>query len=269
MVVKEYIRERFFPHIWCPGCGHGTIMNSMIRAIHNQGIDKNNVVIVSGIGCSARISGYLDFHTLHTLHGRALAFATGIKLCRPELTVLAPMGDGDAVAIGGNHLIHAARRNIDMTAIVMNNNIYGMTGGQYSPTTCYDDSASTMPYGNIDRAFDIVQLALGAGASFVARTTTYHVKEMIQLLEKAIMHKGFALVEILSQCPTYYGRRNNFASAVDMLNHFRKNTAVVNDKRKDPALIKRGIFRMEEHPEFCAEYKKLVQKLAQSQEDTP
>ena len=177
------------------------------------------------------------------------------------------MGDGDAVAIGGNHLIHAARRNIDLTAIVMNNNIYGMTGGQHSPTTCYGDSASTMPYGNIDRAFDIVQLALGAGASFVARTTTYHVTEMVQLLEKAIMHKGFALVEILSQCPTYYGRRNNLGSAVDMLNHFRKNTVSMDVKRRDLSLIKRGIFRMEEYPEFCTEYEKLVQKLAQSQED--
>jgi 2-oxoglutarate ferredoxin oxidoreductase subunit beta len=142
-----------------------------------------------------------------------------------------------------------------------------MTGGQHSPTTCYGDSASTMPYGNIDRTFDIVQLALGAGASFVARTTTYHVTEMIELLEKAITHKGFALVEILSQCPTYYGRRNNLGSAVDMLNHFRKHTVTVNDKRKEPASIKRGIFRMEEYPEFCAEYKKLMQKLAQSQED--
>ncbi len=268
MVVKRYIRERFFPHIWCPGCGHGTIMSSMIRAIHNQDIDKNNVVIVSGIGCSARISGYLDFHTLHTLHGRALAFATGIKLSRPELTVLAPMGNGDAVAIGGNHLIHAARRNIDMTAIVMNNNIYGMTGGQYSPTTCYDDSASTMPYGNIDQTFDIVQLALGAGATFVARTTTYHVTEMIQLIEKAIMHKGFSIIEILSQCPTYYGRRNNLTSAVDMLHYYRNNTVPVNAQRKDPSLIERGIFRMEERQEYCTEYEKLVQQLAHSQEDS-
>jgi 2-oxoglutarate ferredoxin oxidoreductase subunit beta len=177
------------------------------------------------------------------------------------------MGDGDAVAIGGNHLIHAARRNIDMTAIVMNNNIYGMTGGQYSPTTCYGDSASTMPHGNIDRAFDIVKLALGAGATFVARTTTYHVTEMIKLLEEAISHKGFSLVEILSQCPTYYGRRNNFASAVDILNHYRKNTVPVNNKRKDPTLIERGVFRMEKHPEYCTEYEKLVQQLAHSQED--
>jgi 2-oxoglutarate ferredoxin oxidoreductase subunit beta len=270
MVVKKYIRERFFPHIWCPGCGHGTIMSAIIRAIHNLGIKKNDIAVVSGIGCSARISGYLDFHTLHTLHGRALAFATGIKLSRPDLTVLVPMGDGDAVAIGGNHLIHAARRNINITAIVMNNNIYGMTGGQYSPTTCYGDSASTMPHGNIDRTFDIVQLALGAGATFVARTTTYHVTEMIQLLEKAITHKGFALIEILSQCPTYYGRRNKLESAVDMLNYYRKHTTPVNKKPNDASspLIERGIFRIEEQLEYCTEYNKLVQTLVRSKENT-
>ncbi|MCD6487244.1 MAG: 2-oxoacid:ferredoxin oxidoreductase subunit beta [Syntrophobacterales bacterium] len=262
MAVKDYIRKRFFPHLWCPGCGHGTIMTAIIRAIENLDLKKNNMVVVSGIGCSARISGYLDFHTMHTLHGRALAFATGVKLSRPELTVLVPMGDGDACAIGGNHFIHAARRNIDVTAIIMNNNIYGMTGGQYSPLTEYGDLATTAPYGNIDHSFDVVKLATGAGASFVARTTTYHVNPMIKILEKAIMHKGFSVVEVLSQCPEQFGRRNNIPSAVDMLNSYKTNTTPIGskEKEKNPDLIERGIFVQEERPEYCAEYDKVIER---------
>jgi len=268
MPVRDYIRERFFPHIWCPGCGHGTVMGSMIRAIENLGIKKNDIVVVSGIGCSSRICGYLDFHTLHTLHGRALAFAIGVKLSRPELTLIVPMGDGDACAIGGNHLIHAARRNIDITAIIMNNSIYGMTGGQYSPSTAYGDFATTAPYGNVDQSFDLVKLALGAGASFVARTTTYHVTSMIKILEKAITHKGFSvvdilsLVDILSQCPTYFGRKNRFASAVDMLKYYKTHTTPVGSKAKEknPDLIETGIFFQEERLEYCDEYDKIVEK---------
>src|SRR5574340_1035322 len=172
MSAKEYLRERFMPHIWCPGCGHGIIMNNLVRAIADLGLKKNDIVMVTGIGCSSRISGYLDFHTLHTLHGRALAFATGVKLSRPELTLIVPMGDGDAVAIGGNHFIHAARRNIDLTAIIMNNLTYGMTGGQSSPMSAFGERATTAPYGNPDAPFDAVQLATGAGATFVARSTT-------------------------------------------------------------------------------------------------
>ncbi len=262
MKVRDYIRERFFPHIWCPGCGHGIVMGSVIRAIDKLGIRKSDVVIVSGIGCSARISGYLDFHTLHTLHGRAIAFATGVKLSRPELTLIVPMGDGDALAIGGNHLIHAARRNIDITAVIMNNNIYGMTGGQSSPTTEYGSQAATAPYGNIDRPFDVVKLARSAGASFVARTTTYHVTQMMKILEKAISHKGFSLVEILSQCPEYVGRKNKLESAVDMLNYYKTHTTSVGsrDKEKNPNLVEVGIFIQEERPEYCDEYEKIVEK---------
>lgn len=262
MAVRDYIRERFFPHIWCPGCGHGIVMGGMIRAIENLGIGRNDIVVVSGIGCSSRICGYLDFHTLHTIHGRALAFATGVKLSRPELTLIVPMGDGDASAIGGNHLIHAARRNIDTTAIIMNNSIYGMTGGQYSPSTQYGAFATTAPYGNIDPSFDLVKLVLGAGASFVARTTTYHVTSMIKILEKAITHKGFSVVEVLSQCPTYFGRKNKFASAVEMLKHYKTHTTPIGSKQKEknPDLIERGIFLQEERPEYCAEYDKIIER---------
>ncbi|MCG6930607.1 MAG: thiamine pyrophosphate-dependent enzyme, partial [Desulfofustis sp.] len=133
MDVKYYLRERFFPHLWCAGCGHGIVLNALVRAVDSLGIKKRDMVMVSGIGCSSRISGYVDFHSLHTLHGRALAFATGVKLSKPSLNVIVPMGDGDALAIGGNHFIHAARRNINITALVMNNKTYGMTGGQFSP----------------------------------------------------------------------------------------------------------------------------------------
>jgi len=268
MSAKEYLRERFMPHIWCPGCGHGIIMNNLVRAIDSLGLEKNDIVMVTGIGCSSRISGYLDFHTLHTLHGRALAFATGVKLSRPELTLIVPMGDGDALAIGGNHFIHAARRNIDITAIIMNNNIYGMTGGQFSPLSGYGKLATTAPFGNIYEAFDIVELAKGAGASFVARTTTYHVTSMKEILEKAISHKGFSVVEILSQCPTYYGRKNKVGDAVDMLNYYKDQTVPMgSEKKKDnPALIERGIFVEEERAEYCSEYQKIVERAKRGQQ---
>ncbi len=262
MSVKEYVRDRFMPHIWCAGCGHGVVMNNLIRAVAELGLNKNEIVMVTGIGCSSRISGYLDFHTLHTLHGRALAFATGVKLARPELTIIVPMGDGDALAIGGNHFIHAARRNIDLTAIIMNNSIYGMTGGQYSPLSGYGRLATTAPYGNIYEAFDIVQLARGAGASFVARTTAYHVKGMARIIRKAIEHRGFSVVEILSQCPTYFGRKNRLGDAVEMLEGYRRRTVPVGSVKKahDPSLIERGIFVQEERPEYCDEYAKIVEK---------
>lgn len=261
MAVKDYIRERFFPHMWCPGCGHGIVLNSMLRAIEKQGISKNDIVMVSGIGCSARISGYVDFHTLHTIHGRALAFATGVKMSRPEVNIIVPMGDGDALAIGGNHFIHAARRNIDITAIVMNNRIYGMTGGQYSPLSGYGIRATTAPYMNIDHDFDVVELSKSAGATFVARTTTYHVQQIEDIIEKAILHKGFSVVEIMSQCPTYFGRKNKEGSAVDMLKRYKETTTPIGSKAKkeNPDLIERGIFVQKEMPEYCSEYDKVIE----------
>ena len=261
MAVRDYIRERFFPHIWCPGCGHGIVLNSLLRAMENLGIKKNEVLMVSGIGCSSRIAGYVDVHTLHTLHGRALAFATGVKLSRPELTLLVPMGDGDALAIGGNHFIHACRRNIDMTAIVMNNRVYGMTGGQYSPLSGYGTTATTAPYRNIDYDFDVVKMATAAGASFVARATPYHVQQMIQLLEKAIRHKGFSVVEVMSPCPTYFGRKNREGSSVDMIEKTKSITTPVGSKAKEenPNLIERGVFVEKDIPEYCDEYQKVVE----------
>jgi len=262
MAIKDYIRERFFPHIWCPGCGHGTVLNSLLRAIESLGMSKNEIVMVSGIGCSSRISGYVDFHTLHTIHGRALAFATGVKLSKPELNLIVPMGDGDALAIGGNHFIHAARRNIDITAVVMNNRIYGMTGGQFSPLSGYGTMATTAPYSNIDYAFDTVKLAIAAGATFVARSTSYHVQQLSKILRDAILHEGFSVVEVLSQCPTYFGRKNRVGSAVDMMEQYKSNTTPIGSKAKkeNPDLIERGIFVQKEMPEYCHEYDKIIEK---------
>lgn len=262
MAVNDFIRERFFPHIWCPGCGHGIVLNSLLRAIENLGMSKNEIVMISGIGCSSRISGYVDFHTLHTIHGRALAFATGVKLSLPELNLIVPMGDGDALAIGGNHFIHAARRNIDLTAIVMNNRIYGMTGGQYSPLSGFGTLATTAPFTNIDHDFDTVELAVAAGASFVARTSTYHVHQMTKIFRQAILHEGFSVVEIMSQCPTYFGRKNKIGSAVDMMEYYKNNTTSIGSKAKkeNPDLIERGVFVEKEMPEYCSEYDKIIER---------
>ncbi|MBU0972781.1 MAG: 2-oxoacid:ferredoxin oxidoreductase subunit beta [Proteobacteria bacterium] len=258
---KDYVRARFFPHMWCPGCGHGIVLGSLLRAIHELGLNKNEIVMTSGIGCSSRISGYVDFHSLHTIHGRALTFATGVKLSRPHLKAIVPMGDGDALAIGGNHFIHAARRNIDITAIVMNNKIYGMTGGQFSPLSGPGKKATTAPYSTIDNSFDIVELAKSAGASFVARSTVFHATEAKDILKKAILHKGFSVVEILSQCPTYYGRKNKEGDAVHMMEGFKENTVKIGSKKleKNPDLIQRGIFVEDtDKPEYCEAYDRII-----------
>ncbi|MBU1194837.1 MAG: 2-oxoacid:ferredoxin oxidoreductase subunit beta [Proteobacteria bacterium] len=258
---KDYIRNRYFPHIWCPGCGHGIVLGALLRAVHELGLEKNEIVVTSGIGCSSRISGYVDFHTLHTIHGRALAFATGVKLSKPSLKAIVPMGDGDALAIGGNHFIHAARRNIDITAIVMNNRIYGMTGGQFSPLSGSGKKATTAPYLTIDRAFDIVDLAKSAGATFVARSTVFHATESKDIIKKAITHKGFSVVEILTQCPTYYGRKNKEGDAIQMMEGFNTHTAKIGSKKleNNPNLIQRGIFVEDKTvPEYCEAYDQII-----------
>ena len=264
MAVEDYLRKRFMPQIWCPGCGHGIVMCNMVRAIEQLGIPNSDVVVVSGIGCSSRMPGYLDFHTMHTLHGRALAFATGVKLGRPNLKVIVPMGDGDAMAIGGNHLIHAARRNIDLTVIVMNNSIYGMTGGQTSPLTPLGKKSTTAIQGNIDPAFECMKLAKGSGATFLARTTTYHPREIIKFVNQAIKHKGFSLVEVLSQCPTYFGRKNKVGDAVEMMTAYRDHTAKLGSKKlsENPELLGRGIFVQEDRQEYCNAYHRLEQQFS-------
>jgi 2-oxoglutarate ferredoxin oxidoreductase subunit beta len=231
-LIHKYLRHtKKFPHVWCPGCGNGILLGSLIRAIDKTGYEKDDIVLVSGIGCAGRLPVYVDFNTLHTTHGRALTFATGVKLANPRLQVIVIMGDGDAMAIGGNHFIHAARRNLNLTAVIVNNSIYGMTGGQYSPTTPYGALATTALYGNIEHAFSIAELAVTAGAGMVARGTVYHASLLDDLLEKAIMKRGFSVVEVISHCHTQYGRRNRLGGAVEMLRR-QKEAAVHVDKAK-------------------------------------
>jgi len=262
----KYFRQDMLPHIWCPGCGHGTVTGALVRAIDRLGLSKNKVCIVSGIGCSSRAVGYLDFDTLHTAHGRALAFATGIKLARPELKVIVMTGDGDCTAIGGNHFIHAARRNIDITTIVMNNNIYGMTSGQYSPMTPKGMYGTTAPYGNLERSFDLCELAKAAGATYVGRSTSYHVPLLIDLICNALQNKGFSVVEAITQCPTYFGRKNKIGSPVDMLNWIKDGTINVKaaaalgpEKTKGKILI--GEFHNEPESEYTADYDALIARV--------
>jgi len=265
-LIKNYLRTDYLPHIWCSGCGNGILVRNLAQALDNLKLDMDKVVVVSGIGCSSRAAGYMNCNTLHTTHGRAIAFATGVKLANPELTVIVVTGDGDCAAIGGNHLIHAARRNIDLTVLVMNNNIYGMTGGQSSPTTPVGDSASTVPYGNIERPFDIATLALGCGASYVAKGDTYHVQKTTELIQGGIVHKGFALIDCASVCHVYYGRKNGKGDAVDMLK-WQKENAVIKDGfdgepnsaiPRDKLVI--GLISKSDAPEFVEEYLKLVDK---------
>ena len=265
-LIKEYFRESKLPHIWCPGCSHGIVTRAIAKAIDELGLDKDKVTIVSGIGCSSRAPGYMDFNTLHTTHGRALAFATGVKLANPELDVIVITGDGDASAIGGNHLIHAARRNIDITTIVYNNNIYGMTGGQYSPTTPTNALGTTAPHGNIDKPFDIAQMAAAAGATYAARSTAYHTTQLIKYIKKGIQNKGFSLVEAASICPTYYGRKNKSGSPVKMMEHLKNNFVDIKiidklpeDKKAGKELM--GEFKDVTEPEYTAEYLKLIDRL--------
>lgn len=217
-------KSKKFPTIWCAGCGIGVVMGALIRAIDHLELNNDQVALVSGIGCTARMPVYMDYNTLHTTHGRALAFATGLKVARPDLKVIAIMGDGDALAIGGNHFIHAARRNIGITAIIVNNSIYGMTGGQYSPTTPIGDLTATSRYGNIEPSFPITDLAIAAGATYVARSTAFHALELDKYIRDAIDRDGFSVVEAISYCHTTYGRLNKKGTAADMMRSLRENS---------------------------------------------
>lgn len=230
-IQKYFRKEKGFPHIWCPGCGNGIILGSLLRAIERSGLKQDDIVLISGIGCSGRITVYTNFNTLHTTHGRALTFATGMKLARNSLQVIAVMGDGDALAIGGNHFIHSARRNMDLTAIVVNNSIYGMTGGQHSPTTPPGYVTTTTPYGQIEDAFNVSELAATAGAPFVCRATVYHVQLLDRLIEMALHKKGFRVVEVLSNCHVQFGRRNKMDGPVSMIKDY-KDRAVSLEKAK-------------------------------------
>jgi 2-oxoglutarate ferredoxin oxidoreductase subunit beta len=226
--VERYLRTDRIPHIWCPGCGIGTTVNCFTRAIDECGLDLDNLAIVSGIGCTGRVAGYTKLDSFHTTHGRAIPFATGLKLSNPKLKVVVYSGDGDLTAIGGNHFIHAARRNVDMTVICVNNLTYGMTGGQVTPTTPEDAIASTTPYGNFEQPFNLPYLAESCGAVYVARWTVYHVTQLKKAMREALSKKGFSFVEVISPCPTLYGRRNRRGDGLDELKDYKKRSKIQN-----------------------------------------
>jgi 2-oxoglutarate ferredoxin oxidoreductase subunit beta len=265
-LIHKYLRhDKKFPHVWCPGCGIGIMLGALIRAIDRIGFENDEIVLVSGIGCSGRLPVYVDFNTLHTTHGRALTFATGVKLAKPSLKVIVIMGDGDAVAIGGNHFIHAARRNIDVTSIILNNSIYGMTGGQYSPTTPYGMKSSTTVYSNIEQDFKISELAVTAGAVFVGRGTVYQAKLLDSLIEKAILKTGFSVVEVIAHCHTQYGRQNRLGTAVEMMEWQRDHAVTVEkaatmkpEELQDRIVI--GVLVDKELPVYQDEYEKIRER---------
>ncbi|MDE3112076.1 MAG: 2-oxoacid:ferredoxin oxidoreductase subunit beta [Chloroflexota bacterium] len=214
---RDRLRRQMLPHILCPGCGHGIVLKALLRAARSLELDWDRTVFVAGIGCSSRLVGYIDGCTLHTTHGRALTFATGMKLARPELTVIVITGDGDGLAIGGNHLIHAARRDVDLTCLLLNNETYGMTGGQAAPTAEPGAISTTTPRGARERSFDACALAVAAGASFVARGATSLPLELDALIARGIAHRGFSFLEIASDCPEYFGRYNELGRGPEML----------------------------------------------------
>jgi 2-oxoglutarate ferredoxin oxidoreductase subunit beta len=266
--LQNLRKNKKFPTIWCSGCGIGVVMGSLIRAIESLGLENDQVALVAGIGCTARMPVYMDYNTLHTTHGRALAFATGLKIARPEMKVIAIMGDGDALAIGGNHFIHAARRNIGITALVVNNSIYGMTGGQHSPTTPLDMRATTAPYGNVEPPFPICDLAASAGATYIARSTVYHPLELDKYLAQAISNEGFSLVEAVSYCHTTYGRINKLGAAVDMMRALKENSIskaaydrLSEEERRSNTKIVRGVLHTKQRPEYTRVYDALVERV--------
>lgn len=224
--IQKYLRTDRMPHIWCPGCGIGTSVNSFIRSLDASKYSMDEVAIVSGIGCTGRVAGYLNLDSFHTTHGRAIPYATGLKLSNPKLKVVVFSGDGDLIAIGGNHFIHAAQRNMDITVICVNNFTYAMTGGQYGPTTPIRATASTAPYGSYQMPFNLPKLAESAGAVYVARWTTYHVRQLQRSISEALDKKGFSFVEIISPCPTLYGRKNKLPEGLTALQWYKEHSVV-------------------------------------------
>ncbi len=264
--IEQFLHAERLPHIWCPGCGIGIVTGALLRAVVDLGLVREKTVVVGGIGCSSRAVGYIDLGTVHAIHGRALAFATGIKMARPDFTVIVLTGDGDGAAIGGNHLIHACRRNIDITCILFNNQTYGMTGGQLSPTMDPGDRGTTAPYGTIEPPFDLCELAVAAGASFVARGTAAGIRPLERMIKQGIQHKGFSFIEAVVPCPTEYGKRNPPAGVTAMLDETKARSVSVSRAAKMPIeelrdRIVTGILHEDrDAPEFQASYAALVER---------
>jgi 2-oxoglutarate ferredoxin oxidoreductase subunit beta len=265
--LRKFARPHVTRTTTCPGCGNGIATQAIMRAIDELNLSMNDFVFVSGIGCSAWIpSPFFAADTLHTTHGRPVAFATGVKLGLPDKHVMVVSGDGDLTAIGGNHLIHAARRNIGLTVVLMNNGIYGMTGGQTAPTTPRGISTVTSPYGSLEYSFDIAPMIASAGAAYVARWTTFHPRQLTKAIKTGITKKGFALIEVVTQCPVQYGRAAKLGGAVDILKYFKENSVRIEKSRKmEPAdlagKIVVGEFLNVEKPELSAEWKRLIGSL--------
>lgn len=269
LVHQRYLRHsKKFPNVWCAGCGIGIVLGAIIRAVDGLELDKDDVAMISGIGCTGRMPVYVDFNTMHTTHGRALAFATGLKMVKPEMKVIVVMGDGDALAIGGNHFIHAARRNVGLTAIVVNNSTYGMTGGQHSPTTPWGIRSATTPYGHIEQQFPIAELAATAGASFVARSTVYHARELERYLGQAIGKDGFTVVEAVTYCHTTLGRINRWGTASDMMRHLKEHSVTLrqaeemSEEEKRNKIV-RGVFADRDIPEYTQLYDEIIERAQQ------
>ncbi len=265
--IDQYLRMDRIPHIWCPGCGIGTTVNCFIRALEKSKIDLKKTVVVSGIGCTGRVAGYINLDSIHTTHGRAIPIATGIKLANPELNVIVYSGDGDLSAIGGNHLIHAARRNVDINVICVNNFNYAMTGGQVAPTTPIKAVASTTPYGNLENPFNLPFLAESSGAVYVARWTTYHVRQMVKSFTESFKKRGFCFVEVISSCPTLYSRRNRLGDGLDAMLYYKENSEIKHDANtKDVDIAYQdkiicGKFVDYERPSFLQRYNEHMKHL--------
>lgn len=261
--IQDYLRVNLMPHFMCPGCGHGIALRALLWAVHELGIDKNKLAVVSGIGCSGRVGAYIDANTFHTTHGRPLAFATGLKLARPDLTVIVITGDGDCLAIGGNHLIHSCRRNLDITCLMLNNEVYGMTGGQVSPTTAASRVTLTTPGGNAEPVFDSCKLAEAAGASFVGREVTLQVPALKNLIKTAIEHPGFSFVEVISDCTEIYGRKNDLGESPEMILSQKGDMRPeafgnVADQPFRPNRMVTGVIARHDRPEYGEVYRKLT-----------
>jgi len=224
--IEPLLRTDRIPHIWCAGCGIGTSLNCFARALLKSKIDLDRVAIVSGIGCTGRVAGYLRLDSFHTTHGRPIPFATGLKLANPDLKVVVYSGDGDLIAIGGNHFIHAARRNIDLMVVCVNNFNYAMTGGQVGPTTPLTALATTSPYGNFEPPFNLPYLAESSGATYIARWTVYHVRQLARTFAEGLARKGFVFIEVLAPCPTLYGRRNRLGDSLATVQYYKEKSII-------------------------------------------
>jgi len=226
--IEKFLRQDRMPHIWCPGCGIGLVADCFLRAIDRSGIDPDKIALVSGIGCTGRVAGYVRLDSFHTTHGRAIPFATGLGLANPELNIVVFSGDGDLAAIGGNHLIHAARRNIDMTVICVNNFNYGMTGSQAGPTTPFGARTTTSRYGCFESAFNLPYLLSASGASYIARWTTIHLRQLEKAIAEAMIKPGFSFIEAISPCPPVYGRMNKRPRGLDSMHYYQEKSVVIN-----------------------------------------